>query len=206
MKISSKRQLEGPRLQARKQVPKMLILQALGLNDFKLLETAVEFREAFDELEQIDSDFKSINLTKEDWNEAEAVCQCWKELNDFPHSFSESIFPPAHLYFSKVCEIYTTLLVWDKNESWSVRQIGSSIRRKFANEYWRDSILVMAIMGVLDPRFKMDIVEHWCKKIYGSDHEIQLRKIIDEVTIVYNDYSSSSMGDNASSVIRGMRN
>ncbi|KAK9205886.1 hypothetical protein WN943_016156 [Citrus x changshan-huyou] len=50
----------------------MLILQALGLNDFKLLETAVEFREAFDELEQIDSDFKSINLTKEDWNEAEA--------------------------------------------------------------------------------------------------------------------------------------
>lgn len=127
MKISSKRQLKGPRLRQESKF-RRCYPTTLGLNGFKLLETAVEFREAFDELEQVDSDFKSINLTKEDWNEAEAVCQCWKELNDFPHNFSEIIFPPAHLYFSKVCEIYTTLLVWEKNESWSVQQIGSSLK------------------------------------------------------------------------------
>lgn len=54
-------------------------------------------------------------------------------------------------------------------------------------------------MVVLDPRFNMDIIEHWYKKIYDSDHETQLREIIDEITVVYNEYSSSGIGDNASS-------
>ncbi|KAK4858124.1 hypothetical protein QYF36_011414 [Acer negundo] len=36
---------------------------------------------------------------------------------------------------------------------------------------WHDDNLVLAVAAVLDPRFKLDVVKHWYKKIYGGESE-----------------------------------
>ncbi|TXG72768.1 hypothetical protein EZV62_001347 [Acer yangbiense] len=56
-----------------------------------------------------------------------------------------------------------------------VQDIASDVRKKFVDEIWSNSHLVLEITVVLDPRFKMDTVRHWYKEIYGDDAEKNLK-------------------------------
>lgn len=48
----------------------------------------------------------------------------------------------------------------------------------------------MATAVVLDPRYKIDIIECWYKKIYGPDAEAHLIKIKDVFNDIYDKYAS----------------
>ncbi|KAF9664490.1 hypothetical protein SADUNF_Sadunf16G0024200 [Salix dunnii] len=47
---------------------------------FLMLESSLEFREAFNHLEQFDHDFK-VNPFAEEWNKATSICECLKEFH-----------------------------------------------------------------------------------------------------------------------------
>ncbi|XP_031249795.1 zinc finger BED domain-containing protein RICESLEEPER 1-like [Pistacia vera] len=161
------------------------------IDKFELLEIAMGYKEAFSELEQMDPAFKLISLRKEEWGMATVMYECWEVLNNTNCSFNENKCVTANVYFAKVCDIFMKLLQWEKSEFWFVHDVGSYMREEFVEKYWNNCILVLIIAVILDPRFKMDTVERWFKKIYGSDTDAQLKKIIDEVTNVFHKYEES---------------
>ncbi|KAK0607019.1 hypothetical protein LWI29_007966 [Acer saccharum] len=159
-------------------------------SDFELLESAVRFKEVFCKLEQIHPDFKSTNLTQEEWDESEAIYNCWKALNDAVKSFSESKSQTANVYFPMFCDTYAKLLQWEGSKYKYVKGIASEIKEEAFDEHWEICEMALTIAAVLDPRFKMKIVESWYKEIYGNDSETHLKTFSDHLAGVYKKYAS----------------
>ncbi|KAK0595744.1 hypothetical protein LWI29_009640 [Acer saccharum] len=65
---------------------------------------------------------------------------------------------------------------------------------------WCQSNLVLAVAAVLDPRFKMDVVKYWYKKIYGSECETQLTTFTNYFIRVYNEYEKGTNDEKNSSI------
>ncbi|KAJ4723465.1 Zinc finger BED domain-containing protein [Melia azedarach] len=141
----------------------------------------VGYKEAFLELERMDSDFKSrsINLTEEQWDEATAMQQHCKEFLDSFDSLAKRKYTTLNQYFPNFCDVYMKLV--------PVRQITPTVMKKLSSELEKYN-LVLVIAVILDPRFKMDIVQLWYNKIYGRDSDRYLEKIIHDFTDVYNKY------------------
>ncbi|KAK0595908.1 hypothetical protein LWI29_010991 [Acer saccharum] len=159
-----------------------------------LLWIALGFKEAFFELENMDPDFKSINLTKEQWDHIRDIYECYEDLTDESFLDHWSSYKTANMYFPMLCSLYKKALVWLKKQ-----KIGlySDEDRWFTftelmDRNWCQSNLVLAVAAVLDPRFKMDIVEYWYKKIYGSEWETQLTTFRSYFTGVYNEYAKGT--------------
>ncbi|KAJ4723577.1 Zinc finger BED domain-containing protein [Melia azedarach] len=159
---------------------------------FEQLEIGVGFKEAFCELEQVDPDFRSINLTTEEWDKATTMYQCQKVLNKAAHSLSESKYTTANVYFPKVCDLYMKLLLWEKSENYFICEVASRARESFFDKFWSNSKLVLAAAVILDPRFKIDIVERWYREIYGSAADGYLKSIMDDVINIYSKYVNAS--------------
>ncbi|KAL5781253.1 hypothetical protein ACOSP7_006282 [Xanthoceras sorbifolium] len=157
------------------------------LNTGGLLNIALGLKEAFFVLENMDLDFKSINLTKEQWDQVRVIYECYEDLTDV--AFLDH-YETANRYFPIICNLYMKSLLMAKHEVWFT-ELGCYlfIFKSKADKYWCEYKLVLVVAAVLDPRFKMDIVQHWYKKIYGDECEAQLTVFTDYFINVYNEYA-----------------
>ncbi|KAK3199703.1 hypothetical protein Dsin_023118 [Dipteronia sinensis] len=166
---------------------------------FDLLTIALGLKEAFFELENIDLDFKPINLTKEEWDVITTFYLFCDEENDIDGMLC---FGPecetANMYFPALCRMYKKSLVLVTLDSFicgeRYRQLVRDVeicRNQFKN-CWNQYNLILAVAAVLDPRFKMDIVKHWYKKIYGDECETQFEIFMNYFTDVYNEYAKGT--------------
>ncbi|XP_022761572.1 uncharacterized protein LOC111307718 isoform X2 [Durio zibethinus] len=175
----------------------------LGLDsDFGILESALELREIFCQMEQIDGSFR-VNPSMEEWDKAIALHSCLKVFYDILSSFEGIQSPTANLYFPKLCNIYKKFLQLEKSSYPFV----SLMKRKFDN-YWSLCNLVFTVTVVLDPRLKFKFVEFSYREIYGPDSKMQLNKFHKVLMDVYHEYaneprnlttSASDFGDFGSS-------
>ncbi|KAL5784170.1 hypothetical protein ACOSQ2_006562 [Xanthoceras sorbifolium] len=166
-----------------------------------LLKLALGFKEAFFVLENMDPDFKSINLTKKQWDQVRAIYECYEDLTDIAFLDHWSNYQTGNMYFPMICSLYTKSLLMTKNAVW--KDAKNAIWEdellcywlvviRTANKYWCEYKSVLAVAAVLDPRFKMDIVQHWYKKIYGDECEAQLTVFTDYFINVYNEYAKGA--------------
>ncbi|KAJ6749559.1 hypothetical protein OIU85_000221 [Salix viminalis] len=164
---------------------------------FLMLESSLEFREAFNHLEQLDRDFK-VNPSAEEWNKATSVCECLKEFHK-----SVSNFPTtSECYFLSVRDVYKNLLKWKQREHVYVRSIANRMKGKF-EEYWGEASLAMGISVVLNPSFKLKLVKYGYQQIYGSEYNLHFSKFLDNVTVVYHKYEKdfSDQGPSSSAMV-----
>lgn len=157
-----------------------------GLNG---LETAVGYKEAFLELEVMDYEFKLINLAKEEWDKATAVYEYLKILNGAAQRLSDTKYTTANVFFPKVCELYLNLLLWERADEYFVREIATGVKERFFSKYWLNYKLYLAAAIVLDPRYKLDIVDRWYTEIYGTMADVRMKEIVDVLTHAYNKYA-----------------
>ena len=54
--------------------------------------------------------------------------------------------------------------------------MAESMLTKF-NSYWANVSVVMAITAILDPRYKMKLLEFYYPKIYGGNSDLEIEKI-----------------------------
>ncbi|KAK0578924.1 hypothetical protein LWI29_018464 [Acer saccharum] len=147
-------------------------------------ENALGLKEAFFELENMDIEFKSLNLTKEEWD----LIMPFYDLKDETFRYG---FKTANMYFPWLCSTYMISLELVKLKSF----INETESFQFAEDgmkCWYDDNLVLAVAAVLDPRFKIDVVKHWYKKIYGGECETRLAMFTDYLTSVYNEYAKGT--------------
>ncbi|KAI9187041.1 hypothetical protein LWI28_023645 [Acer negundo] len=160
-------------------------------HEFEALEIALGLKEAFFELEKMDPDFKSINLTKEQWDVIMTFYQCYEDRESRCGYWADLFNETANMYFPVLCLMYKKSLL-------SVTLDSSICGEKYLEfigeeeKCWKQSNLILAVAAVLDPRFKMDIVKHWYEKIYGDECETQLEIFMNYFTDVYNEYAKGT--------------
>lgn len=82
--------------------------------------------------------------------------------------FSGIKYPRANVYFSMICEIRLKIFGWMRNSNKVIKDMASQMMVKYI-EYWNDIHIVMAMSDVLDPRYKLVLVEFYFNKIYGDE-------------------------------------
>ncbi|KAH7510600.1 hypothetical protein JRO89_XSUnG0259600 [Xanthoceras sorbifolium] len=162
-------------------------------NSTGVLKIALGLKEAFFVLENMDPDFKSINLTKEQWDQVRAIYECYEDLIDTAFLDHWRNGQTANMYFPMICSLYTKSLLMAKHKVW-FKELGyySFEFESKVDKYWCEYKSILAVAAVLDPRFKMDIVQHWYKNIYGGECEAQLTIFTDYFINVYNEYAKGT--------------
>ncbi|KAJ6865964.1 hypothetical protein NC652_037480 [Populus alba x Populus x berolinensis] len=162
---------------------------------FVMLRSALELREAFTQLEQVDFDFK-VNPSTEEWKKLMVVCECLKVIHKSLGSSSSSI----DACFLHVCYIYNNLLSSEKSEHADVCSMAKRMKVNL-DRYWSEWSFAFGILLVLDPCRKLEFVQYGFELMYGSDandmYVANLQAFRSKLTCMYNSYANGTLASPA---------
>ncbi|KAJ6859936.1 hypothetical protein NC651_036302 [Populus alba x Populus x berolinensis] len=157
---------------------------------FVMLRSALELREAFTQLEQVDFDLK-VNPSAEEWKMAMIVCECLKVIHKSLGSSSSSI----DACFLHVCYIYKNLLSWEKSEHAYVCSMAKRMKVNL-DRHWSEWSFAFGILLVLDPCRKLEFVQYGFELMYGSVandmYVANLQAFRSKLTCMYNSYANGT--------------
>ena len=110
--------------------------------------------------------------------------------------------PTSNIFFHEAWKLQLEL----QNASGHQDQIFSSIAKDMHerfDKYWKDCNLVLAVAVVMDPRFKMKLVEFSYSKIYGVEAAKYVKVVNDSVHELYKDYVAQPAENNNAPVANG---
>uniref|UniRef100_A0A1D1YIR7 Putative AC transposase n=2 Tax=Anthurium amnicola TaxID=1678845 RepID=A0A1D1YIR7_9ARAE len=163
-----------------------LDIQSHWSTTYLMLAGAFEFREAFASLESCDPNYNEAP-SPDDWRKVETVCTYLKLFYDSANAIMGAAEPTANIYFHEVWKIQLELARATTSKDNTVCSIAKEMHEKF-DKYWKDCSLVLAIALVMDPRFKMKLVEFSFTKIYGDDAARYIKVVNDGVHDLYFEY------------------
>ncbi|CAN0862132.1 Putative AC transposase [Linum grandiflorum] len=164
---------------------------------YSMLVTAIPYRDVFARLRQRDAKY-SITFSNSDWEFAIMVCEKLKIFNSITELFSGTTYPTANLFFPKICELKLKIAEWLIDPNTTVSGMAALMWDKFI-KYWDSIHEILALAVVLDPRYKLDVIDYYCGKFglvglassFSSDKIQQLMyDLIDE----YQRKNSASTG------------
>lgn len=168
---------------------------------YLMLETALEYRGAFSLLQEHDPGYTSA-LTDTEWELANSFTGYLKLFVEITNVFSGNKFPTANIYFPEICDIHIQLIEWCKSTDDVLSSIALKMKAKF-DKYWSKCSLSLAVAAILDPRFKMKLVEYYYSQIYGSTALDRIKEVSDGIKGLFNAYSLCSTMVDQGSVLPG---
>ncbi|KAK7276782.1 hypothetical protein RIF29_17928 [Crotalaria pallida] len=157
---------------------------------YSMLEAALEFRDIFMLLQENDNGY-TINLSDVEWERVSAVTSYLKLFVEVTNVFTRTKYPTASIYFPELCDVKLHLNEWCKNSDEYISSLALRMRNKF-DEYWEKCSLGLAVAAMLDPRFKMKLVEYYYPQIYGSTSAGRINDVLEGVKALYNEHSICS--------------
>lgn len=158
---------------------------------YHMLTAACELKEVFDCLDTSDPDYK-ITPSMDEWRQVESLCTYLKHLFDAANILTMPRYPAANTFFTEVSKIQIELTHGALSEDPFVSNLIKPLQEKF-DKYWEDCSLVLAVAVVLDPRFKMKLVEFTFSKIYGENAETWIRAVDDSVHELFLEYIAQAL-------------
>lgn len=172
------------------QVPsaKSLVLddQTRWNSTYFMLIAACELKEVFSCLDTYDPNYQ-ITLTMDEWKQVENLCTFLKPLLDAATLVTGPTYPSANAFFHEAWKIQLELKHGSTSNDVFISKLAKSMFERF-DRYWNDCFLVFSIAVVMDPRFKMKLVEFSFTRIYGEDAYHYIKSVSDGVNEVYVDY------------------
>ncbi|KAJ6427611.1 hypothetical protein OIU84_023075 [Salix udensis] len=172
------------------QVPstKILIIdnQTKWNTTYQMLVAASELKEVFTCLDTSDPVYR-INPSTDDWKKADILCTYLKLLYDAANILTGPTYPPAHVFYHEVYKIQLELTHATMSQDPFVSNLIKPMKEKF-DQYWKDCFLVLAIAVVMDPRFKMKLLEFSFPKVFGEDAGMWIKSVDDGIHELFLDY------------------
>ncbi|XP_015696128.2 zinc finger BED domain-containing protein RICESLEEPER 2-like [Oryza brachyantha] len=153
---------------------------------YLMLLAALDYRQAFTTLETCDDNYNEAP-SAEDWKKVEAACNYLKLLYDSAHSIMAAANPTSNIFFHEAWKLQLELSNAIAHEDPVFSTIAKDMHERF-DKYWKDCNLVLAIAVVMDPRFKMKLVEFSYSKIYGVEAARYVKVVDDAVHELYKEY------------------
>ncbi|XP_022875812.1 zinc finger BED domain-containing protein RICESLEEPER 2-like [Olea europaea var. sylvestris] len=116
---------------------------------YLMIHTALLYKELFPRLRQREPHYRSVPRTK---------------------------YPTANLYFPNICDIKLAIRDWSTSSCDEVKWMVSSMKEKF-DKYWSDMHEILAVATILDPRYKMKLVEYYFPLIFGDEAQEEVEKV-----------------------------
>ncbi|KAJ0745272.1 putative transcription factor/ chromatin remodeling BED-type(Zn) family [Helianthus annuus] len=144
---------------------------------YEMLLAASELKEVFSCLDTLDPDYTEAPSVEE-WKVVENVCTHLKLLFNTASLLTSSTVPTANTFFHEAWKLQLELTRASASEDKEISTLTKLMLESF-DKYWKSSCLTLAIAVVMDPRFKMKLVDFSFTKIYGDEAATYI-KIVDE--------------------------
>ncbi|XP_042752893.2 zinc finger BED domain-containing protein RICESLEEPER 2-like [Lactuca sativa] len=143
---------------------------------YDMLSVALKFKDVFPRFAEYEPHFHHLP-NDEEWVHVESVCT---------NVISGSDYPTSNLYLIEVFRVKETLDKGSLSKNDFIKTMVTKMKEKF-DKYWGECHLVMAIASVLDPRFKMKLVEFSFPTIY-SNAEKNIEEVKKALYEMYEEY------------------
>ncbi|KAK3149446.1 hypothetical protein QOZ80_3AG0217480 [Eleusine coracana subsp. coracana] len=153
---------------------------------YLMLLAALDYKQAFTTLETCDDNYNEAP-SAEDWKKVDAACNYLKLLYDSAHSIMAAANPTSNIFFHEAWKLQLELANATGHEDPVFSGIAKDMYERF-DKYWKDCSLVLAVAVVMDPRFKMKLVEFSYSKIYGVEATKYVKVVNDAVHELYKEY------------------
>ncbi|XP_075474040.1 zinc finger BED domain-containing protein DAYSLEEPER-like [Primulina tabacum] len=177
-------------LKQKLQVPssKNLVLddQTKWNTTYDMLLAASELREIFSCLDTSDPDYKDAP-TVEDWKQIETFCSYLRPLFDIANLLTTGTTLTTNTFFHEAWKIQLELARAATSEDPFISSLTKSMLDNF-DKYWRSCCFILAIAVVMDPRFKMKLVEFSFSKIYGEEADSYVKVVNEGIHELFQEY------------------
>jgi hypothetical protein len=153
---------------------------------YLMLLAALDYKQAFTMLERSNDNYNQAPSAV-DWDEVEVSCRFLKLLYDSAHSIMATEDPTANIFFHEAWTIQREILSGTDHQDPISSRIAKEMHERF-DKYWKDCNVMLAIAVVMDPRFKMKIVEFGYSKIFGRKGVKHVKVVDDAVRELYKEY------------------
>jgi hypothetical protein len=127
-----------------------------------MLSHALQYKDVFARLSIHEKLFPCP--TNEDWEFAKEVCERLKVFFDITELLSGSKYVTTNIFFPQICGIRLAICKWRSSDYELIKAMSEEMKNKF-EKYWKDVHGLMAIATVLDPWFKLHMLQ--VRGIYG---------------------------------------
>ncbi|XP_062093715.1 zinc finger BED domain-containing protein RICESLEEPER 2-like [Humulus lupulus] len=142
---------------------------------YLMLTSAIVYKDVFSRLIHTEKNYKK-EPSERDWLLAKVMCEKLKLFYHVTKMFSGTKYPTTNLFFSKICDIWLLLKECLKSSYDEIRIMASNMMDKF-EQYWTSIHGILAIATVMDPRFKMKLIEYYFPKIYVGEYQNEVERI-----------------------------
>ncbi|KAL3511911.1 hypothetical protein ACH5RR_024628 [Cinchona calisaya] len=157
---------------------------------YEMLLAASELKEVFFCLNISDSERLIPSL--DEWRQVDTLCKYLKLLHDAASILTSEVYPTSNVFFHEVWKIQLELMNATMSPDLFIRNLIKPLKDKF-DRYWKDCNLVLAVAVVMDPRFKMKLVEFSYNKIYSDDADSWIKLVYEGVHELYLEYFLHSL-------------
>ncbi|KAH7663565.1 Tam3-transposase (Ac family) protein [Dioscorea alata] len=165
---------------------------------YEMLDCGFNFRTVFDQYAIRDANYKWLP-TSEDWENAKKVAEFLEIFYDVTHFFSGCLYPTANRFLPGVWKVKEFLNIHLKSSDLFLRNVVIVMGEKF-DKYWKDCSMLMAIAIVLDPRYKMVLINFYFPLIYPDFQHIEKIVQLKQVMVdVFETYASENVNELPSS-------
>nr|KAJ0184752.1 hypothetical protein LSAT_V11C900462970 [Lactuca sativa] len=162
-----------------------------------MLSVALEYREVFNRLSKKEKHYVCLP-SEDEWNMASEVCEKLKLFYHVTEKFSSTKYPTLNIFFPLICEMKLSLLSWKVSDNEVIKSMASTMLTKF--EKYRNVIHnVMSVAIVLDPRYKLNLINYFFLKLYGEGTRSEIMQIRDIITELFEDATNVSEGGGSTS-------
>lgn len=157
---------------------------------FDMLDVAVMYKNVFSRLQHCESHYKCLPSDKE-WELAEKMLDYLRPFYSLTDVFSGTAYPTAIMFFPVICKMRKSLMEWQMSPIPEVKLMADGMIEKFL-KYWQEIHMVLVMAVILDPRFKMLMIEFYFPKIYAVGVVEQIKRVRDLCEEIFNYYEVTS--------------
>ncbi|KAG8374949.1 hypothetical protein BUALT_Bualt10G0048700 [Buddleja alternifolia] len=166
---------------------------------YLMLETAIAYKDVFPRAKARDIHYRSLPID-EDWENAVEICSKLKLFYNVTEMFSGTLYPTSNFYFQKICEIKVKLDEWVKSTNVMIQYMAKDMLQKY-EKYWDNCHILMGVAAVLDPRYKMKLVEFYFPLIYPESAQskiVEIRQSYYDLLVDYQTRVATNLKDTSS--------
>ncbi|XP_031253443.1 zinc finger BED domain-containing protein RICESLEEPER 2-like [Pistacia vera] len=167
---------------------------------YDMLEIAIKFKEVFPRYKERDEGYEHFP-NKEDWVKVEKVCEILRVFSTMTNIISGSNYPTSNVFLRQVCRIKILSDKKSESEDVFIRQMVRKMKEK-CDKYWGQCNLLMYVVAIINPRYKMRVTEFSFPKMYFDvEARTNATTIQDALYEVYGEYANDCQSSSA--VCRG---
>lgn len=133
---------------------------------YSMLEVALEYKDVLSRLQEQEPLYTMCPSDTE-WTRASTLTGYLKLFVEVTSVFTSAKIPTANIFFPEICDVHLQLIEWCQNPDSFISSLALKMKSRF-DEYWKKCNLALPVAAILDPRFKMKLVEYYYPLIYPT--------------------------------------